>query len=350
MKNPIPTVLLLALCLTSAGCKNRLVFVTQTSLGLDVSGTASYPNRVSFSYNRYEGAIVPRKRDGSNESHSVFGGTDSDVRFAIPPKYRIDQVFATGKAAWSAANRVSEAPEKAADATGDGMRDASEGGRTTSRSRASKRDGASERRFTVKPEAPLVFMTGTTLGIHLTAGEQEINPTALIGYRRSEATVIPIFDPKREVRSVYADIHISGGETDAVDGSGPNTDAAKRKAMAEEKHVSQWGGVRIQQSFATGEAAETLAKYNREIQAKLQRAARVVEIKHADADRIAEYAAPNGTVDRAKLEALTKDTKLGQRREWLEEWAGKPKAAFLAALKEDYYALIPALAKNLPKP
>src|SRR5688572_17964276 len=83
-----------ALCLAT-GCKSRVVFTTQTSFGLDVSGTAQLPNKVSFSYNRFEAAIVPRKTNG--EAHSVYGGLDADMKFF--GGHTIKQTFATGKAA-----------------------------------------------------------------------------------------------------------------------------------------------------------------------------------------------------------------------------------------------------------
>lgn len=241
------------------GCKNRLVFVTQTSAGLDISGTANYPNKVSFSYSRYEGAIVPRKTAGSNQSHSVYGGMDSDVKFALPPKYRIDQVFATGEAAALAAKRITEL---------------SSGGREET---TADRGGGNGRKTESRTDtAPLVFLTSTTLGIHFTAGEQELNPTALVGYRRREATVIPIVDSAKEARSVYADIHLSSRELDAAKSdaaSGDEPDAAVRRELAEENGVSQWGGVRIKQSFATGHAAETLAAGDSQVRAKLDAAA-----------------------------------------------------------------------------
>ncbi len=253
--------LLALLLLSGSGCKNRLVFVTHTSVGLDISGTANYPNKISFSHNRFEAAIVPRKTDGSGESHSVYGGMDSDVKFSIPPKYRIEQVFATGHAAALAASRDASERSGAAPAA------RVDAGHQNNRSRGSS------------DTAPLVFMTGTTLGIHFTVGEQELNPSALVGYRRSEATIIPIVEKSKEVRSVYADIHLSSREDDALkaaesdevaEGAGATPPA---KAVADERKVSQWGGVRIKQSFATGQAAEILASENSEAQTNLMRAA-----------------------------------------------------------------------------
>lgn len=82
-------------------------------------------------------------------------------------------------------------------------------------------------------------------------------PNLLLGYRRTEATIIPVPDPAQEVRSVYADIQISTGS----------------KATHVSTNFSTLGGVRIKQSFATGKAAEWLARNSVEIREKLAMAA-----------------------------------------------------------------------------
>jgi hypothetical protein len=206
----------------ATGCKTPVVFTTHTSLGLDVSGTAQMPNKVSFSYNRFEGAIVPRKSNG--EAHSVYGGMDADVNFFAG--HTIKQTFATGKAAMLATG---------ADTTGVNYTSLNTN------------------------QAALVFVTATTFGLHLTAGEQQMSPNLLMGYRRTEAAMIPVPDPGQEVRSVYADILIN---------SSTNTNAT-----AITTNFSTLRGVRIKQSFATGRAAEALAATNSEVRQKLMKAA-----------------------------------------------------------------------------
>jgi len=129
------------------GCAKPVVFSTHTSIGLDVSGTAQYPNKVSFSYNRQEAALVPRRKDGL--AHSVYGGMDSDISFWKGSV--IKQTFATGEAA------------KIATGAGEGP-----GPSSTNQSTAS-----------------LVFFTGTTFGLHLTTGESQMAPNLVMGYRRS---------------------------------------------------------------------------------------------------------------------------------------------------------------------
>jgi hypothetical protein len=213
----VPVAMLLA-----AGCRNRLVFATHTSLGLDVSGTAQVPNKVSLSYNRFEAAIVPRKTNG--EAHSVYGGMDADVKFF--EGHTIKQTFATGKAAMNATGAdepLDETPSK-----------------------------------TITEDHPLVFATGTTFGLHLAAGEGEIKPSLLLGYRREEGVTIPVPDPALEARSVYADLLIN----------------SSTRSNSITTNFSALNGVLIKQSFATGRAAEQLA-LGEDARAKLKAAAGV---------------------------------------------------------------------------
>jgi hypothetical protein len=224
MKRKLLLFSLVACTLFGTGCAKRLVFATQTSLGLDVSGTAQVPNKVSFSYNRFEGAIVPRKTNG--EAHSVFGGMDADINFF--DSHTIKQTFATGKAAMIATGADEPTNEKPTVLA------------TTN-------------------DHPLVFLTATTFGLHLTAGEGQAAPNMLLGYRRSEAVTIPVPDPAVEVRSVYADILINSSK--------------QTNATAITTNFSSLKGVLIKQSFATGRAAEALARNSSEIKSKLETAA-----------------------------------------------------------------------------
>lgn len=208
------------------GCAKPVVFSTHTSIGLDVSGTAQYPNKVTFSYNRQEAALVPRQTNG--DAHSVFGGLDSDISFWKGSI--IKQTFATGEAA------------KIATGGGDGGKPGSTNAATDS----------------------LVFFTGTTFGLHLTTGESQMSPNLLMGYRRAEAAYIPVPDPGQEVRSVYADILINTKSRDEVTNDSP--------ALVITTNFPTISGVRIKQSFATGKAAENLAR-DADVQAKLNAAA-----------------------------------------------------------------------------
>lgn len=222
--------------LLATGCSNKVVFATHTSLGLDVSGTAEIPDHVSFSYAREEAAIVPRKSDG--EAHSVFGGIDSDISWWHGSI--IKQTFATGEAAKIATR------EDARTATGSPSK-------------------TSTNRTTDKTTKPLVFVTGTTFGLQLSAGEGQVQPKLVMGYRRGEGAYIPVPDPNEEVRSVYADLLINTKSRTTGDGQ-------DSPALTITTNFPTVSGVRIKQSFATGRAAENLAKRS-DVQARLNAAA-----------------------------------------------------------------------------
>lgn len=277
-------VLALTACVAlTAGCRsNRLVFATQTSIGMDVSGTSEMPNHVSFSFDRYEAAIVPRKTNG--EAHSVFGGMDADMRWFGP--HTIKQTFATGDAA-KIATMAETTPLPATKAPND--------------------------------TSALIFYTGTTYGLNLSAGEQAMPPNLLLGYRRTEAAVIPVPDPGQEVRSVYADIVID---------SSKSSDHAST-------NFSKLGGVRIVQSFATGAAANALAQ-TRAVRDKLAGAAQLdpqIREQMLNKERkrafILQKVASNGTVDAALLEKILKGDDgafLTGTDTWVADFGGQPAA------------------------
>lgn len=293
----------LAAVALTAGCKsNRLVFVTQSSIGMDVSGTAQMPNKVSFSYDRYEAAIVPRKSDG--EAHSVFGGMDADMTWY--GSHAIKQTFATGEAAKIATMADSEklAPTK------------------------------------VTNTAALIFLTATTYGLNLSAGEQSMPPNLLLGYRRTEAAVIPTPDPDQEARSVYADIHINtSGKTNPVT-----------------TNFSTLGGVRIVQSFGTGAAANALAR-TRTVREKLSSAAnldpRVIqELKSTETKRalvLKKISKDGQTVDGDTLKKLLTgaDGKLLRGTEtWVATFGGKPISDFEDELRFEGHRHLDTLAER----
>jgi hypothetical protein len=257
------------LCL-AAGCKSRLVFMTHSSIGLDVSGTAQLPNKVSFSFERYEAAIVPRKANG--EAHSVYGGMDADLTFF--GGHTIKQTFATGKAAMLATGANTNNVDFP-------------GGQS------------------ITNNHPLIFLTATTFGLHLTAGEKEMSPNMLLGYRRSEAAIIPVPEPAQEVRSVYADILINS--------------SANTNANTITTNFSSLRGVRIKQSFATGRAADALALKNQEVRqnlltaAGLPASAELLKFRVEGADLAAEISDIIDSLPEAKLKDAGQaalDTKL----------------------------------------
>ena len=289
-----------------AGCAHNVYFTTSSSIGLDVSGTAQVPNKISFAFQRFEGAIVPNKSDGS--AHSVLGKLEADP-FTWFSGQKITQLFATGEAAINAAEAgvVSNAiPVNIAVAN------------------------------PVSPVYPgddksLVFVTRTTIGLDLSAGEPNISPHLLLGYKRLETSAIPIPDPSREVRPVYANF--------LIDTHSADTDGA----------VVGVKGVKIVQAFATGKAAVLLSRG--EAGVKLRKAVADVQVQKEAVDRIiAAVKDANGKVDKAKLKALAgSDPMLGQDP-WLDRYAGKDVAVLQKDLTSGPYAgSVPQLEKNLPQ-
>jgi|GEM_PF-6144452 len=208
-----------------SGCAHNLYFGTATSVGLDVAGTTKIPSKIAFAYDRSEIAIVPDNQEG--DAHSVFASLDSEWTWFNG--FFVKQNFATGQAAEIAAADTAETQYDL-------------GG-------------------TPRTNKPLIFTTGTRLGIDLSFGHTANAPASLlIGYKRGEMSLIPDVADKTVVDPVYADIVIAG--YDAEDNSIPD-----QKTMLKPR----LGGVRIQQRFATGKAAIDAAN-NRELRAKLREA------------------------------------------------------------------------------
>lgn len=142
-----------------AGCSSvdEAVFVTKTSISvIDVDST---PSEVSFAYNRTEGFIGPNYENGSVPS--LVGSFRSDGNIFNP---KIKQVYATGEAA----NLV---VDTSAPPYTPGAQD------------KHKTQGKNDKKA-------LFFGTSTSLGFKL--GVQSTNPTFVLGYRRKEASYIPL--------------------------------------------------------------------------------------------------------------------------------------------------------------
>lgn len=265
----------IAACWLGVGCAGkRVVFATKSQLGLDVSGTAQMPDKISFTYGRFEGAIVPRSSDG--HAYSVYGALDSDVRFFGDST--IEQTFTTGHAAKIAASKTKSLPE----------------------------DPQPTNAFSTKS---LFFVTDTSYGLKLSAGKQDLSPTLMLGYKRVEGAVIPVDDHEPEVRSVYADITINSS-TDMLVAADSGAPLPRNR------------GVRIVQRFATGDAAVGAAsnsKIQRALSEKIspesQAAAETIEDAAVQArKRIVDAVASGGNadetiqVDQQKLAALAAKT------------------------------------------
>lgn len=212
--------LILILAALLSGCKN-LYFGTSTSVGLDVSGTSKIPTKASFAFDRSEIAIVPDDSEGN--AHSVFASLDSEWTWFNG--FIVDQIFATGEAADIAATEP----------------------------RISVQYDPKDLNTSKKP---LVFATGTKLGIDIDFGLTASAPASLlVGYKRSEMTIIPDVAGKKKLNSVFADISI----------------ISKNEGVTSISDAPRLGGVRIKQRFATGVAAVEAAT-NPDFREKLRKA------------------------------------------------------------------------------
>jgi hypothetical protein len=253
-----------ALSAFAAGCTGkRVLFTTQTSLGVDVSGTTELPNKISFAYKRAEGAIVPAKVDENGkpgEAHSIYGGVDSDTRFFTGQI--IKQTFATGDAAALATIPETDPAKKHAQ----------------DYIQSQITNNLSTHRVTSKGESPsrpaLVFVTGTTYGLNLHIAGEEVSPNLVVGYKRSENAFVPVHDPTKEVNSVYADLLINT----------VNPDKVGTKSITTNFSTINGGGVRLKQAFATGLAAKQLS-FDANVRQRLQEAAGIKATQERIEDR-----------------------------------------------------------------
>lgn len=240
----------------AGGCANEsLFFATKSSIGVDVSTSNGAP-RANIGYDRTEVAIVPPKEDGS--TYSVVGGIDADLSFA---NVRIKELFATGNAAKVVASK-STLKSKSSQATSTGKPPALE------TAAASKQPPSADGKKFIQP---VIFGADASLGLL----NIQINNNGLPGfgsllYRRSEATLIPVKPGQEDAASVYADISI-----DTMGDSDTPTTGLSWVEQEVEQHPTRFSGlgfgVRIVQSFATGEAAELLVE-DSDIKDKLKKA------------------------------------------------------------------------------
>ena len=93
MRSKLMAALCLLSLLTFSGCatKDSVLFVTKTSLGIDLD---TKPTTANIGYDRVEGYIGPRYQNGAVPP--VLAALDSDAKILNP---RIQQIYATGDAA-----------------------------------------------------------------------------------------------------------------------------------------------------------------------------------------------------------------------------------------------------------
>jgi hypothetical protein len=191
-----------------AACdKDTAIFATSTSLGINFD---SKPPTVAVAFERTEVFIGPRSQNGSAPPAVASIETGGNV---FSPHIR--QTYATGGAAEIATS--SETPKTPE------TNDVMEGDRK-----------------------PMIFGTGTTIGFQVGFSPQGAPDSAVLGYRRKEASVIPIaIKPVQEngqtiEKAVYPSVLAS-------------IDTTTKMTTVPEV------GLATKQFFATGQAAKNLA-------------------------------------------------------------------------------------------
>jgi hypothetical protein len=201
--------------LPTTGCSSKnVIFATNSSIGLDVSGIGTtLPNHASVAYDRQEIIYVPK---GCPSEPSVLGTLDSELTWT--KGVAVGETFATGDAALAASKKA-------------------------------KADTQNAER--------MLILTGTRTGFSLDFGQPDLNaPSFLFGYKRFNLAVVPPRPDSHEIQSVFADISIHG--------SGIRGSFAPSNPNFEGRTLSDEHGVRIVQTVATGKAAVTLVNKNRE--------------------------------------------------------------------------------------
>jgi len=200
---------MVAVSLTT-GCadKNTVMFVTNSSLGINFD---SKPPTANIAYDRTEGFIGPRFANGGAPPAVASIETGGSI---FDPKVR--QVYATGHAAVRA-TKGKDAPE----------------GPETLEGEPSKRQ-------------LMFFGTETTIGLKVGFGTTGTPDSLLFGYRRKEASVIPL-----------------GEETEVKDGK--TVTKAVYPSVLASIDMNTYGktlpetGLTTKQFFATGQAAVAMA-------------------------------------------------------------------------------------------
>lgn len=192
----------LCLSFVLSGCSttDSAVFVTKSTIGVvDVDST---PGTVSFAYDRVEGYFGPNYENGAVPP--VVGSMRTSGEIINPT---IKQLYATGEAATLVIDDKATTYTKSDDDKLTGERQA------------------------------LIFGTSTSLGFKI--GVSNSNPTFTLGYKRKEASYIPIHKGANGAEDKYSSVLASIDTTVKTDVNGNEFENG--------------------QYFATGEAAKLLA-------------------------------------------------------------------------------------------
>lgn len=238
----VPGPVLACLCMLLGACASadNAVFVTKTSLGLDVDST---PPAANVGYDRVEGYLGPRYETGTVPS--VAGMFESNGGLL---DRKVRQTYATGSAAHIVTSASNSTP------------------RFSTETFAGKRE-------------TMFFGTSTNLGINLAFGTQGISAFNF-GFKRKEVSTIPV---ATTVSSVVTD---SGGTRTVTHTFTP--------VFAHFDNVTDTPGladasseVQVRQLFATGRAAEQMAHEHR---STFQNKARALLLaQYREAERLQTY-------------------------------------------------------------
>ncbi|MEJ0028756.1 MAG: hypothetical protein WDN01_22240 [Rhizomicrobium sp.] len=256
-------VLALSAC---ASPQDTVVFVTNTSLGVNVE---NQPPSASVAYDRTEGYVGPRTANGGLPPVVASLQTGGDV---FDPKVR--QTYATGAAAEIAADPGSGA------------------------------HGPSDLEGPSADNRMAFFGTSTTIGLKVGFDTSAVPNSLVFGFKRKELSIIPLGTDgtKRVYPSVLASVDTTVAAT-----------------------TLKGTGLTIAQYFATGLAAESLARNSPTVHAAFSTitnnamlatltpdqqkqaqtdANNALQTQSIDLNTVMSYVAPGGVLDPAKLTTL----------------------------------------------
>lgn len=226
---------------------DSVLFVTGTNLGIDAD---SKPPNVAIGYDRNETFIGPNYESETGAIPSVVGRLESDLAVFNPA---IQQVYATGNAA-----RLVTLPPEQGDAGPDGA----------------IQEGQGKRALAPDEDKRLVFFrTNSNVGLKVTFGEAVYPESFSFGYKRKELSFIPLVEVVEQTPSGTSmpDRNGQGNATDVKEVYGSVLASIGVKVRTPSFPET---GLGVSQFFATGVAADQLARYNDDIKDRFQTIAR----------------------------------------------------------------------------
>ena len=210
--------------LTACGT-SEAIFVTTTTIGINAETT---PPNLTFAYDRYEGFFGPADKDGNMPP--VVARIESNHSVVNP---RVKQLYATGAAA--------------IDVTIDGKAKNAAGDVLIDKRRNTVAEQPNAERIVGDDRRVAFFGVAQTSGLKLTFGPTNVVDSVSIGYKRKEASYLPLVGKKVK--------DAKGNEV--VEARYPSTLAAlaRNVEIASQSETSEG----VTQFFATGAAARNLA-------------------------------------------------------------------------------------------